>query len=154
MTKIYLQSTKIEKKVWLSTDNGRVYKSQPKYMTDTELAFLNVLEKTGYVPGDVRQEGIELISMEYIEPEHVTNEKLFMAHLPLVIGVLRDRGIRHGDLTEYSVRVKDNRPILVDFSESRWMNDPAPDKRPEGDSYWLERTMRELCKKIPAVYTN
>lgn len=154
MTKIYLQSTKIEKKVWLSTDNGRVYKSQPKYMTDTELAFLKALEGTGYVPEDVRQDGIELISMEYIGPNYVTDEKAFMDHLPLVLDVLKERGIRHGDLTEYAVRIRDNRPILVDFSESRWMNDPAPDKRPEGDSYWLERTMRELCKKIPAVYTN
>ena len=53
-------------------------------------------------------------------------------------------GIRHGDLTQYAIIVVNNKPHFIDWAESRWKRDPAPDKRPEGDRYWLNKTIQEM----------
>lgn len=129
--------------VWV--EGGRLYKQQPKFLTDNEYYFLNKLKNTGYVPIDVMRHRLELISMEYIRTESVTDPEGFMMHLPKVIEALRDNGVRHGDLTAYSVLVRNNKPVIIDFSESRIWHSPIVSKRPEGDSYWLRRAMLELA---------
>ena len=141
--KIFLSTRKTERVVWL--ENGRVYKSQPKFLTDNEYYFLRKMELSGYVPKRVEREGIELISMEFIPHIKVTDSAEFMSHYVHVLHALAEAGIRHGDLTEYSVLVRDNRPILVDFAESREMYSEIVSKRPEADSYWLKKTMEKLA---------
>lgn len=132
-----------ESVVWL--ENGRVYKSQPKFLTDNEYYFLRVMQNSGYVPGDVVHEGIELVSMEYVRHEPVTDPEEFWRHFSPVLQAMRDRGIRHGDLTEYSVLVNNNKPVIIDWAEARIATSPIESKRPDGDSYWLRRTMRQLA---------
>jgi len=68
-----------------------------------------------------------------------------MMHQIGVLTALIEAGVRHGDLTHYAVIVKDNKPFLIDFAESRLMGDPRPDKRPEGDRYWLHKTLLRIC---------
>lgn len=124
--------------------DGFAYKRQPKFMTDNEYWCLEKLYPTGFVP-HVEQVEIELLKIEWIDNEPVTDAIAFMGYCSHVLMVLEDAGIRHGDLTEYSVLVKDNKPILIDFAESRLWDDPRPDKRREGDSYWLLKTMEKIC---------
>ena len=133
--------------VWL--DDGFVYKSQPKYNTDNEYRFLRAMLNTGYTPKHVVRQDIEIISMEYIESEPVTYPDLFWSHYTPLLRALKSKGIRHGDLTEYSVLVRGNRPIVIDFSEARWMDDPIEDKRPKGDAFWLGRTMEYYAPYQP-----
>jgi RIO-like serine/threonine protein kinase len=121
---------------------NRLFKQQPKYMTDNEYFFLKKMESTSYVPPDVRQEDIETISMEYIHDEPVTDTLKFRAHFWPVLYALAKNGIRHGDLTKYSVVVNNNRPYIIDFSESRWITDPIPSKRPQSDAELLEKAFR------------
>lgn len=98
---------------------------------------------SGYVPF-AEQVNIETIRTEYIATQPVTDADAFMTHYEPVLQALQAAGIRHGDLTEYSVLVRDNRPLLIDFAESRLWDDPRPDKRREGDRYWLWQTMCKL----------
>jgi RIO-like serine/threonine protein kinase len=130
--------------VWLDRSTGLVFKSSPKFLLDNEVYFLTKLSGSGYVPTPVTRHEVELISMPYIENEPVTDAREFMKHLPLVMGFLMAADCRHGDLTEYAVRVSNNRPILIDFGESRPWFSPLPDKRREGDRYWLTKTMEML----------
>ena len=123
-----------------------VYKKQPKTLTDNEWWALNCLYKTGYVPYAEKVD-IETIRMEYLEREPVTDTEAFMHHLPVVLQTLKAYGLRHGDLTEYAVIVKGNKPILIDWAESRIFTDPRPDKRREGDAFWLTKTMQALCPR-------
>jgi len=127
--------------------DGWVYKRQSKFMTENEYYFLKKMERSGYVPAPVEKVDDECIRMPYIEFEHVTDPRSFMGHLPHVLTHLRLAGIRHGDLSIYGVIVKNNRPVLIDFSESRLWDDPRPDKRPEGDEYWLRQTMMRYCEE-------
>jgi len=125
---------------------NRVYKQQPKYLTDNEFHFLFAFRNSIYCPLYVRQEDIETISMEYIPEGRVVNPEEFMYHFPHVINDLREANIRHGDLTEYAIRIRDDRPYIIDFSESRWYFDPMPSKRREADSVLLMRAMKKLCQ--------
>ena len=120
-----------------------VYKSQPKFLTDNEIWCFQQMKSSGYVP-DAEQVSMETIRTLYIENEPVTDATSFLSHVGLVLSALRAAGIRHGDLTEYSILVKDNRPYLIDFAESRLWEDPRLDKRREGDVYWIRETMNKL----------
>lgn len=130
-------------KVW--REDGHIYKRQPMYMTDNEWYALQVMCPTAYVPKAERL-GKELIRMEDLgASESITDAKAFMAHLPTILQALKDVALRHGDLTKYAIIVKDNRPLIIDWGESRHWYDPRPDKRREGDKHWLTKTMREMC---------
>jgi len=132
-----------ESTVWLY--EGVVYKHAPKYLIDTEHWFLTAMETSGYVPAPVRRMSLEVLAMPYIVNEHVDDPKAFFWHYHRVLGALHGAGCRHGDLTSYAVLVSNNKPILIDFGESRHRDSPLPDKRPEGDEYWLLTTMWELA---------
>jgi len=132
--------------VWI--ENGRIYKRQPKHNTDNEYYYLRTLEKTGYVPQDVRMEDIETVSMEYIPSQKVTNPDEFKNHLLPILDALSKHGIRHGDLTDLSVLIKDNRPIVIDFGESRWKPDPIQDKRDfANDAHYLYEALAKKCRE-------
>lgn len=131
-------------RVWREGD--WVYKQQPKHLTDNEIWCINQMAPSGYAPDGV-QTSVDTIKMEDLgRSEEVGDRHAFMGHLPLALAALAKAGIRHGDLTEYSVIVKGDWPWLVDFGESRVACDPRPDKRREGDRYWLARTMAKLCR--------
>ncbi len=121
-----------------------VWKRSIPFLIENEMWCLEKIGKYLYAPTARRLDKYTL-KTHFIEIESVTDPKKFMQYLLYVLRVLRECGIRHGDLTKYSVLVQDNSPILIDFAESRLWDDPRPDKRPEGDEYWLTKTMKELA---------
>jgi serine/threonine-protein kinase RIO1 len=130
-------------KVW--RDGSWVYKKQPKTRTDNEIYALQHLYDTGYVPY-AEQVSIDIIKMEDLgQGESVTDPDSFMKHRAIILRMLEEKGLRHGDLTIYAIIVKNNKPYLIDWGESRTWDDPRPDKRREGDKYWLSKTMATLC---------
>jgi RIO-like serine/threonine protein kinase len=131
--------------VWWDQDLDVIYKTAPKFLIDNEWYFLNQLASSGYVPEPVYKPDIEIITMPYIHPEIVTDAQQFMKHLEYVLEALKEADCRHGDLTKYSVLVQNNKPVIIDFGESRTLYSPLPSKRREGDRYWLTKTMKELA---------
>lgn len=129
-------------KVWREGD--WVFKRQPSFMTTNDIWCLETLYGTGFVP-IVKQVEIELIKLEYIENEPVTDCNLFRYLMDQALRALKEKGIRHGDMTEKNILVRDNKPYLIDFAESRLACDPRPDKRTEGDDFWFEKTAERLC---------
>jgi serine/threonine-protein kinase RIO1 len=83
--------------------------------------------------------------MTYIEAEKVRRRIDWMSHIPLILDALRVNGLRHGDLTAYSIIPFNNHPHIIDWSESRTWDDPRPDKRREGDAHWLRIAMKDLA---------
>lgn len=129
--------------VW--REGNSLFKKQIKHFADNEEYALCHPELQGYVPRFIRRLDLETIEMEFIEATPITDPDEFMGCYEDVIHRLQEAGLRHGDLTRYAVIPRNNRPILVDWAESRIIWDERPDKRPEGDGYWLKRTMEELC---------
>jgi RIO-like serine/threonine protein kinase len=128
-------------RIWIGDDY--LYKWQPKFLTENEIWCLEELYYSGYVPYAERVE-LEVIRMEIIRDEAPTNAVLFVEYCASVLRTLKYNGIRHGDLTRPNVLVRDNRPILLDFAESRLVTDPRPDKRAGGDRFWLKCTIQEI----------
>lgn len=131
--------------VWREGDV--IFKRQPKYLADNEEYALVTLGEAGYAPRFIERVDDETIKMEYIDSEMVTNPRLFMSFLGKTLMAISMAGLRHGDLTEYAVLVKDQRPMIIDWAESRWIMDARPDKRPGGDRFWLKQTMEKLCQQ-------
>lgn len=130
-------------RVWLDAD-GWVYKRQPRFLTDNEIWCLNRLAPSGYVP-KAEWLDYELMRLEYVAVESITDVGVWLSHTIPALQALHKASIRHGDLTRHNVLVRNNCPIIIDWSESRLVGDPRPDKRREGDFWWLNKTMKELA---------
>jgi len=125
-----------------------IYKQQPKHLAQNEYYALAHPKLASYVPRlYFRCEDEWIVAMEFVQTEPVTDAPAFMSHYRPVLHALESAALRHGDLTTPHVLVVDNRPIIIDWAESRTWDDPRPDKRPEGDAYWLRKTMEALCQK-------
>ena len=116
MLEIKTQVKRLEIVVEVYRVGQRVFKRLPKHNADNEFYFLNAMENSGYVPREPLREGIELVSMEYVHSGRVTDPDAFMAHFDKVVDALKVAGIRHGDLTEYSVLVF----VLRGYSLASW----------------------------------
>lgn len=128
--------------VWREGDF--VFKRQPKYLTDNEAYALEKLADSGFVPSFERI-GLELIKMQYVEddPIGLINSSSVRLQAAEFLSRLRLAALRHGDLTRVNIRYGNNSLVVIDWGESRVLSDPRPDKRPEGDEYWLSRTITE-----------
>lgn len=128
-------------KVW--RDGDWIYKRQPKFLTDNEIWCYQQMWDTGFVPYAERLED-ELIRVEYIERTAITDPSKFGFTCTQFLVTLVEVGIRHGDLTRPHIIPNNNRLYVIDWAESRLRSDPRPDKRREGDRYWLSKTREEL----------
>ncbi len=123
-----------------------IYKRSIPFLIENELWCFEKMFEYDFVPYAKRWDKYTL-QIQYLEPMLVTNKKEFKLQCYALLDALRACEIRHGDLTKYAVIVRDNKPYLIDFAESRLMDDPRPDKRPKGDGYWIWRTFKELCSE-------
>ena len=134
-------------KVW--REDHWIYKRQFKYLCDNEMYALEVMAPYRYTPTLVERVNDELIRMYYTERMDVPVERVagFFNHCARVLAILEHVGLRHGDLTLPHVIPNENyEPVIIDWAESRTWKDPRPDKRREGDRYWLTKTMQEICR--------
>lgn len=131
-------------KVWRRKDSNWVFKQQPDFLTTNEIYCLKIMYPSGYVP-KAEQVSSNIIRIEYIRNEPVTEPDLLWYYFPCILKALEKAEIRHSDLTRYAVLVRGNRPYIIDFAESRLFCDPRPDKRLGGDEFWLKKTFEELC---------
>lgn len=108
-----------------------------------ELRFLRALADTGFVPAIIAATE-DTLTLEYIEQQPSPDADALLVGCCGLLATMRERGIVHGDLTEYNLRVRDNCPVAIDFAESRFAGDPGEDKRPGGDAPWLWRAYTAL----------
>ena len=123
---------------------AHVYKRSIPYLIENELSFYLALHSSGYVPIAKRYDKYTLEIQWLGKSETISEPALFIEHCRKILHIMEGREIRHGDITIYAIIVKANRPYFIDWAESRWAHDPAPDKRPEGDRYWLNKTIQEM----------
>ena len=107
------------------------------------LRFIRDLQDTPYVPRLLASGGSYAL-VEYVADEPITDRVRFAANCTDLRDILERRGIVHGDLTRINVLVRDNVPVLCDFDQSRYRNEDRPDKRPEGDAYWIAQLIEAV----------
>lgn len=123
--------------------DGYIYKRSIPYLIENEISFMDKMNDTAFVPMFSRHDRYT-IRLEKLEPLIIFDKNMFMQSCQMFLFELHARQIRHGDLTKPHIFAKHDRIVVIDWAESRWATDPAPDKRPEGDEYWLNKTMEEL----------
>ena len=133
--------------VWRSPD-GLIYKRSMPFLIENEIYCLRVLWPSGYVPQAYRHDKYTIAMRDLGDTEPVTDKDRFVVGMHGIATALVRNKIRHGDITKYAIIVKDNDPYIIDFAESRLESDPRPDKRIEGDDYWIKKTIEELTNGI------
>ena len=128
--------------------DGWIYKRSTPFLTENEIYFLEKLSATGYVPTAVRYDKYTVAMSDLGTSQEVTDEEAFTDHCMAFLNILQITGIRHGDLTEYAVIVKKNRPFFIDWAEARCKYDPRPAKRLGGDQKWLKNTIQKLTSHL------
>ena len=122
-----------------------VYKRSIPFLIENELWCLDRMSRAGYAPYSERYDDYTIRMDNLGKSEAITDKGKFHFHCKEMYIALLEWGIRHGDITKYSVIIKDNWPFLIDFAESRLVSDPRPDKRPGGDLHWINKLIDELC---------
>lgn len=143
--------------VILHRPTATIYKRSIQYLVENEIYWLNRMKEfakgaerqpwLSYVPGNIQRLDKYTISMEYLgESQPVNDETKFIRHWKRIGIMLIYIQIRHGDLTPPNIIVRDDIPHVLDWAESRFMDDPRPDKREGSNEFWLRQTFAELCK--------
>lgn len=127
-------------------EDNFIYKRSIPFLIENEQAFLLALADTNFVPACSRYDKYTLRIENLWGSMPITDPFVFVQDCKDFLATLTSRKIRHGDLTKPHVLVRNNRIKVIDWAEARWEDDPAPDKRVEGDEYWLDKTMKELLK--------
>jgi tRNA A-37 threonylcarbamoyl transferase component Bud32 len=115
-------------------------------MTDNEIWCLKTMYESGGVPLAEKVD-IELIRMEYIPEEPVSDVENILMQCRIFLHNLDKIGIRHGDLTRPNMIFNGNDLYVLDWAESRLSCDPREDKRPKGDEWWMRETIRETFQR-------
>lgn len=80
-----------------------------------------------------------LLQQDLGDHEPPTDGEALRRNMVWMLAWLRWRGVRHGDLTGPNVILHNNRPALVDWQEGHFLTEPAPQKSPHSDSYFVCR---------------
>lgn len=131
-------------------NDGWIYKRSIPFLIENELYFFKKMldGENLFVPFVTRHDKYTIAMEDLGESEPVTHKGTFLFNMGELLKTLYELGIRHGDLTRYAIIVKDDHPWLIDFAESRLIDDPRPDKRKEGDFWWCHMTYNELTKDV------
>lgn len=127
--------------------DGFIYKRSVPYLINNEYTFLQELWSTDFVPKCERHDKYTLKIRDLGESEPVIDRDRFVIRCEQFFRALKALGIRHGDLTRPHIIVKNHTPKVIDWAEARWACDKAEDKRPEGDEYWLRKTMEQILEE-------
>jgi len=122
------------------SDKKYIYKRQSEDLVKREMNFLKIISDYGYSPKPELYDD-RTIKMKKIKQGEVTDSENFMSHYQKIIDILKKENIRHGDLTTANVLVYQNKPIIIDWNESRFYDEDLHDKRPQEDMYHLHKTM-------------
>lgn len=107
-----------------------------------EARMLRALSGTGFAPELIEERDNAILIEDLGESEDTTDPMEFRFNASRLLLALREKRIRHGDLTDKNVIIKNNKPIAIDFAQSTFFDEPVSSsyaQRPEPDSVWLWR---------------
>lgn len=110
------------------------------------IRFIRALEDTDFVPKLLHVGSSEVHVEKIIEDEPLiladTSEfvsgqnSIRLGAIEILLELL-SRNIFHGDLTEYNIKIRNNKPVIIDWGESRFGWETEPTKRAGIDADYL-----------------
>lgn len=111
-----------------------------------EAWFLAAMKGSGFAPEliDFRVENdVAILRQEDVgEPQPMQDGEAFRRNCIRMLWTLRQRRIRHGDLTGANIIIREDWPWVIDWQEAHLIGAPAPQKQPHPDSWLLWRTVK------------
>lgn len=119
----------------------------------TEARMLRLMEDTGFVPKLYEEHEDYIVQEDLGEQTYdVHDGELLRRESAKFLMTLREKRIRHGDLTGANLFIRNDRPIFIDWQQSSLFDEPDPyEKRSLSDSYFFWRTMQSYPSKLQAT---
>ncbi len=142
----------IIKKVAQKRDGVQRYKPNVQAVKN-EARFLRVMHDSGFTPALLAEGDDYIIQTDLGDPELMKDGEVFRRNCIKLLWTLRQRGVRHGDLTgPKNVMCIGDWPWVVDWQESHLIGDKAPQKTPFNDNYLLWRTVAGTVSCVTNSY--
>lgn len=104
---------------------------------------LQRLAPTGYAPKLLEYEEGRIVEEDLGDGQPIQDGEKFRRECIYLLDALHSCNVRHGDLTQPNIIVRDDRPYAIDFQQSNFYDEGPPQKRPLSDSYFLYRWAAE-----------
>ncbi|KKM85069.1 hypothetical protein LCGC14_1292820 [marine sediment metagenome] len=138
------------------TPDGIVKATQDEYSElslSNEMEALGVMSGSGFAPeplhsmADKHLAGPRYASLQADAgvSEPITDGEAFRRGMIKLVGAMRHRRLRHGDLTEPNLVIRGNHPVAIDWQESHWIADKGPQKQPWTDSFMAMRDVAGIA---------
>lgn len=112
---------------------------------------LKAMAGSGYAPELLKQTKDSVTQTDLGDTEPVGVEQDFRRNCVWMLCETRKRGVRHGDLTDRNVIVREDKPAAIDWQESHEIGKPSPAKQPLSDSGLLFRCLSEWKDSSGAI---
>lgn len=123
-----------------------IFKMSIPFLIENEIYFLGLSGLEGAVPESERFDKYTIRMQDLGKSEPITNFERARDSADRVLWRLEISKVKHGDLSEPNIIVKNNHIYVLDFAESRNITDPRPDKKGR-DSVLLYETIKRLNGK-------
>lgn len=111
-----------------------------------EARFLGVMQGSGFTPKPIDFSvvgGTAILTQEDLgDPQPMQDGEKFRHNCTRLLWTLRQRNVRHGDLTGANIIIREDWPWVIDWQEAHHIGEPAPQKQPHPDSWLLWRTVK------------
>jgi hypothetical protein len=114
-----------------------------------EAAMLTAMTGTGYTPDlvevyegdDPKRDPIRyaILQTDAGVSEPIVDGEKFRRQMVKLVGAIRSRGLRHGDLAEANIAFHNDRPTLFDWQEGHPIGQKGPQRHPWADSFMAMR---------------
>lgn len=108
-----------------------------------EAAALKTMLGSGFAPALFKATATSITEEDLGDTENVVQEQRFRRACVRMLWEIRQRNIRHGDLTDRNIIVHGDRPQAIDWQEAHAIGQKPPQKRPQSDSALLFRCLND-----------
>ena len=102
-----------------------------------EAMMLDLMGDSGFTPDFIDIEDGVLTQSDVGVTEPPTDAETWRQAIVFMLGEIRARGLRHGDLKGNNIITVENKPWAIDWQESHYLTDVAPQRAPLSDSYMV-----------------
>lgn len=100
-----------------------------------EAMMLDIMKDSGFTPDLIDIKDGEILQSDVGVTEPPTDAETWRQAIVFMLAGIRARGLRHGDLKGSNIITVDNKPWAIDWQESHYLTDVAPQRAPLSDSY-------------------
>lgn len=108
-----------------------------------EAKFLRVMSGSGWTPEILEVGDDYIVQTDVGETQLVQDVEMLRRNCIRMLYAIRQRRVRHGDITSANIIVRGDVPKAIDWQEAHFIGESAPQKQPWTDSELLFRSLSE-----------